>query len=202
MPLVYFGTMISASIMLNQPEHQDQPGMETAIDSDDSHHPSCWTDWQASFYRFTRQDTSLCLGCNPPSPLWVLKTWQVNSASCHSPFFSTPQPLADAQYKGQLAGSWKGDSCGRGSTDTKDSASMVDCPLKNAEELPCIWGFLHDTSQDYRCATCNMAELRRKDWRPTKHFSSKHSGERKVFCDFKALQVNTPWDELHTVFLI
>lgn len=76
--------------------------------------------------------------------------------------FSIPQPLADAQYKGQLVGSWKGDSCARGSRDTKDSASIVDCPLNNAEELPCIWGFLHDSSQDNRCATCNMAELQKK----------------------------------------
>lgn len=39
MPLGYFGTMISSSIILNQPEHQDQPGMGTAIDRNDSHLP-------------------------------------------------------------------------------------------------------------------------------------------------------------------
>lgn len=107
MPLGYLGTMTGSSIILNQPEHRDQPGMETAVDCDDSHHLSCWKDWQASFHRFTRQDTSLCLGCNPPSPLWELKAWQVNFASCHPPFYPTPQPLADAPYKGQLAGVMK-----------------------------------------------------------------------------------------------
>lgn len=41
MPLGYLGTMISSSIIPNQPEHQEQPGMKTAIDCDDSHHQSC-----------------------------------------------------------------------------------------------------------------------------------------------------------------
>lgn len=43
-----------------------------------------------------------------------------------------------------------------------------------------------------RCAICNTTELQRKGWQPTKHFSNKHSDERKVFCDLKDLQVNPP----------
>lgn len=185
MPLGYLGTVIGSSIILNQPEHQDQPGMETAVDCDDSHHLSCWKDWQASFHRFTRQDTSLCLGCNPPSPLWVLKAWQVNSASCHPPFYPTPQPLADAPYKGQLAGVMK-----RRQLWTREHRYQrfsLHGGLSHVFEVSCmITG---------RCAICNMAELQRKDWQPTKHCSNKHSDERKVFCDLKDLQVNPPWDE-------
>lgn len=140
MPLGYLGTMIGSSIILNQPEHQDQPGMESAVDCDDSHHPSCWKDWQASFHRFTRQDTSLCLGCNPPSPLWVLKAWQVNSASCHPPFYPTPQPLADAPCKGQFGGGHE-----------KETAVEEGAQIPKIQPpwwiVPCIWGFLHDNRQ-------------------------------------------------------